>query len=172
MSRAAYFVGPHTGIGLGAAVATAAIDQAAKLWLLFVFDLAARGRVTITPFMDLVLVWNTGISYGLFQQDTVLGQWGLLAVKIVAVTLLWMWLARAGSALCALALGLIIGGGLGNGIDRLAHGAVADYVLLHVTAAGMDLRWYVFNIADAGVVVGVALLLYDSVFGGDAAKAP
>ena len=96
----------------------------------------------------------------------------MLGVKAVAVALLWIWLARAGSRLTAVALGLIIGGAIGNAIDRLAHGAVVDFVLFHVTTATWSFNWYVFNLADAAIVAGVAGLLYDSVFTHDAAKAP
>ena len=74
------------------------------------FELADRGAVTVAPFVDLVMTWNTGISYGWFQQEGPFGQWALLVLKAVAVALLWIWLARAGSRLPALALGLIIGG--------------------------------------------------------------
>ena len=115
---------------------------------------------------------NTGISFSLFPQVGPLGQWALVGVKTVAVMLLWIWLARAGSRLTALALGLIIGGAVGNAIDRVAYGAVADFVLLHVTTAGWSFRWYVFNLADVGIVAGVIGLLYDSLLGTDAAKAP
>src|SRR5215470_2488971 len=118
---AAVLRGPLTGFGLMAALATAAVDQAVKLWLLFGFDLGARGIVTLTPFLDLVLTWNTGISYGLFRQEGPFGQWALLALKAIAVVLLWIWLARAPSRLTALSLGLIIGGAVGNAIDRFAY---------------------------------------------------
>ncbi len=99
------FWGPLARLGLAAAVATALLDQAIKLWLLFVFDLQARGIVRLTPFLDLVLIWNRGISYGLFQQDGPLGQWVLLALTAIAVALLWIWLARSTSRLMVLALG-------------------------------------------------------------------
>jgi signal peptidase II len=168
----AYLYGPLTRLGLSAALATAATDQALKLWLLFVYDLGGRGRVPLGRFVDLVLAWNTGISYGLFRQESFTGQLVLLAIKAAAVVLLWIWLARAGSRLAALALGLIIGGAVGNAIDRVAYGAVADYVLLHVTVGGTRINWYVFNLADAGIVAGVIGLLYDSIFGQGAAKAP
>lgn len=165
--------GPLTRFGLAVALASAAVDQAVKLWLLFVFDLGARGIVTLTPFLNLVLAWNTGISFSLFPQDGPLGQWALLALKLIAVVLLWMWLARASTRLTAVALGLIIGGALGNAIDRLAYGAVADFVLFHVTTATFSFNWAVFNLADAAIVVGVAGLLYETLLGSpDAAKAP
>jgi signal peptidase II len=81
-------------------------------------------------------------------------------------------MARARNMLAALALGLIIGGAIGNAIDRLVHGAVVDFALLHVEIGGQDYMWYVFNLADAAIVAGVAALLYDSLFGVDAVKVP
>ena len=164
--------GPFTRWGLVAALLVAALDQTAKLWLLFVYDLAAKGPLRLTPFLDLVLTWNTGISYGWFQQDGPFGQWALLALKVMAVALLWIWLARAGSRLTALSLGLIIGGAVGNAIDRVAYGAVTDFVFFHVTTASWSFNWYVFNLADAAIVAGVMGLLYESVVGDRAVKAP
>src|SRR5437879_9744872 len=107
------FWGPLTRLGLAVGLATGAADQATKLWLLYVFDIRARIPVRITPFLDLVLVWNKGISYGLFQQEGAFGQWALLGIKAAAVGCLWIWLARAGSRLTAVALGLITGGAAG-----------------------------------------------------------
>ncbi len=172
MQPSATLWGPLTRLGLVMAVAACAVDQAVKLWLLFGFDLAHRGIVRLTPFLDLVLTWNTGISYGLFPQEGSLGRWLLLAAKIVAVALLWGWLARSRSGLTAASLGLIIGGAVGNAIDSLAYGAVADFVLFHVTTATYNFTWYVFNLADAAIVAGVLGLLYESFVPGHAAKAP
>ena len=149
-----------------------AFDQAIKLWLIFGYDLGHKGTVAVAPFVDFVLTWNTGISYGWFKQEGPLGQWALLALKVIAVALLVIWLARAGSRLMALALGLIIGGALGNAIDRLIHGAVADFVLFHVTTPQWTFNWYVFNLADAAIVAGVVGILYDSFIGERAVKAP
>jgi signal peptidase II len=154
--------GPLTRLGLLVAILIVAADQASKLWLLYVYDLGSRGAVPLIPFIDLVLVQNKGISYGLFQQESALGQWILLAVKAVAVVLLWAWLARATSRLVAVSLGLIIGGAIGNAIDRIAHGAVVDFVLFHISTASFEFNWYVFNLADAAIVAGVAGVLYDS----------
>jgi signal peptidase II len=128
--------------------------------------------VTVTPFLDLVLAWNTGISYGLFRQEGPLGQWLLLALKAIAVILLWIWLARATTRLTALSLGMIIGGAVGNAIDRYAYGAVADFVLFHITTADFSFKWYVFNLADVAIVAGVIGLLYETVIRGGAVKAP
>jgi signal peptidase II len=165
-------VSPLMRHGLLAAVATALVDQLVKLWLLFGFNLPAKEPVHLTPFVDLVMAWNTGISYGLFQHQGPLGQWVLLAVKAIAVVLLALWLARAHTQTAAVSLGLIIGGAIGNGIDRLTYGAVADFVLFHVQTAGWSFKWYVFNLADAAIVAGVAGLLYDSFHKESAAKAP
>ena len=160
-----YLYGPLTRLGLVAALVAGVADQALKLWLLFGFDLANRGLVRLTPFLDIVLAWNTGISYGLFPQDTDFGRYVLLALKLAAVVALWVWLALAESRLTAVALGLIIGGALGNAVDRLAYGAVADFVLFHITTPSFNFNWYVFNLADAAIVAGVAGLLYESFFG-------
>ena len=171
-ARPSYLWGPLTRLGLLTAMAAVAADQASKLWLLFGLDIAARQPVRLTSFFDLVLVWNRGISYGLFQQQGPAGQWALLGLKIIAVGLLWLWLARSASRLTALSLGLIIGGALGNAIDRLAYGAVADFALFHITTATWSFNWYVFNLADVAIVAGVAGLLYESLAGESVAKAP
>ena len=115
----AYAWGVLSALGLAVAAVTAVIDQAVKLWLVDVFDLGSREQVALTPFVNLVLTWNTGISYGLFPQESAFGQWALLAFKAVVVAFLWVWLARTQSRLGAVALGLIIGGAVGNAIDRL-----------------------------------------------------
>jgi signal peptidase II len=164
--------GRLTRLGVAVGLTTAAIDQATKLWLLYVFDIRARIPVRITPFLDLVLVWNKGISYGLFQQEGAFGQWVLLAIKAAAIALLWIWLARTGSRLTAVALGLITGGAVGNAIDPFVHEGVADFVLFHITTETIHFNWYVFNFADTAIVAGVAGLLYESLFRDSAAKAP
>ncbi len=170
--RTSSLSGPLTRFGLAAAAATCLLDQASKFYLLRVFDLAANGPVRLGPFFDFVLTRNTGISYGLFQTQGPIGQWVLLAVKVLAVVLLWVWLMRAHSRLTALALGLIIGGALGNAIDRLVYGWVADFVFFHISTAAWHFDWYVFNLADVAIVAGVVGLLYESLVGGHAAKAP
>jgi len=171
-ARASLLWGPLTPFALAVAVAAAAVDQAVKLWLLFAVDLPARGIVRLTPFLDLVLTWNTGISYGLFRQQGPLWQAVLLALKAIAVVLLWIWLARTTSRLAALSLGLIIGGAVGNAIDRFAYGAVVDFVLFHINTASFSFNWYVFNLADAAIVAGVVGLLFETLIGAGAAKAP
>lgn len=163
---------PRLRLGILAAIVALVLDQASKLWLLNVFDIARRGAVAVTPFFDLVLAWNTGISYGWFADSGETAQFVLIAVKIVAVIALVFWMTRAQSALATVALGLIIGGAIGNGIDRAAYGAVVDFVLLHAAIGGTTYSWYVFNVADAAIVAGVAGLLYDSFRAPPAVKAP
>jgi signal peptidase II len=160
------------GPGLIAALATLAIDQASKLWLLYVFDIGHRGTVKVTPFFDLVLAWNIGISFGWFQNDSVLAQSVLMLVKAAAVIALAIWMARSRTTLATIALGLIIGGAIGNAVDRIAYGAVVDFALFHVQIGQNVYNWYVFNLADAAIVAGVMALLYDSFWGLPAAKAP
>ena len=158
--------------GIIAAVVTLVADQASKLWLLNGFDLARRGVVKVTPFFDLVLAWNIGISFGWLQNDSQSAQIALMAVKVVAVIALAIWMARSHTRLATIALGLIIGGAIGNGIDRFAYGAVVDFALFHVEIGVNTYNWYVFNLADVAIVAGVAALLYDSFLGAPAVKAP
>jgi signal peptidase II len=162
----------HLRPGIIAAVAALALDQASKLWLLFVFEIARRGAVQVTPFFDLVLAWNVGISFGWFQSESPAAQIILMVIKAVAVIVLAIWMARSRTLLATVALGLIIGGAIGNAIDRFAYGAVVDFALFHVQIGGKAFNWYVFNLADVAIVAGVAALLYDSLLGVPAAKAP
>jgi signal peptidase II len=162
----------HLRPGVIAALAVLALDQASKLWLLFVFDLAHRGAVKVTPFLDLVLAWNVGISFGWFQNDSQVAQIILMLIKAVAVIVLAIWMARSRTLIATVALGLIIGGAIGNAIDRFAYGAVVDFALFHLQIGRKTFNWYVFNLADVAIVAGVAALLYDSFLGVPAAKAP
>jgi signal peptidase II len=149
--------GPWSGLGLSIAAATLAIDQAHKWWMMIVYRIQDKGRVTVTPFLDLVFVKNLGISYGIGAGS--IGQATLAVFALLAALALAVWLARgAHNRLMAGSLGMIIGGAVGNAIDRLHLGGVADFFLLH--ARGYS--WYVFNIADVAIVAGVLGLLYDS----------
>jgi signal peptidase II len=157
-----WFWGPLSPLGLGLAAIVVLIDQAHKAWMLYVYGIGGRGIVTLTPFFDLVLVWNRGISYGLFPQESTLGLLGLILFALVASLALAAWLARVTTRIAAAGIGLIIGGAIGNAIDRAVYGAVADFFSFHA----FGLEWYVFNIADVAIVAGVIGLLYDSLFGG------
>jgi signal peptidase II len=162
----------HLLFGLVVAALACAADQASKLYLLFVYDLPAHAPLRLGPFFDLVFTRNTGISYGLLQTQGVLGAVLLLGFKVIAVALLLVWLARASDRLTALSLGLIIGGAIGNAIDRLAYGWVFDFVFFHVRTQTWQFNWYVFNLADMAIVAGVIGLLYDSIRSERAVKAP
>jgi len=149
---------PAAILGFSAALVTLVLDQATKLYTLFVYDLPVKEPVDFGPFVRLIVVWNRGISYGLFQQSSDLGRWLLIGVSILAAIGLSVWIRRAAGRVLALSLGLIVGGALGNVIDRLAYGAVFDFIQLHWGSWS----WYVFNVADAAIVAGVFGLLYDS----------
>lgn len=166
-----YAWGPLTSFGLIVAGITCALDQVVKFWLLSALHPGGE-QIVVTPFLEFVLTWNTGISYGLFPQTGPIGPWALFAFKIVAVAFLWVWLARVSQRLTALSLGLVIGGAVGNAIDRLHWPGVLDFVFLHLDTASFNFRWYVFNLADVAICAGVAGLLYESLRRGDAAKVP
>ncbi len=150
--------GPLSTLGLTMAVLALTFDQAHKWWMLGPFSIQTKGKVTITPFFDLVLGWNKGISYGLFAQNSELGRFALIGLAVAISAALWFWLAQTLRPLTAAALGLVIGGALGNALDRVIHSAVADFFLLHA----FGYSWYIFNIADVAIVAGVGLLLYES----------
>lgn len=152
------FWGRYSALVFLIALVGVILDQATKLWLVYGFKLAVNGPVELLPVLDLVLVWNRGISYGLFEQNSDLGRWLLVGLTVAVTIGLWIWSARCQSKFVALALALVIGGAVGNGIDRLAFGAVVDFVHFHVGT----FSWYVFNLADVWIVAGVAGLLYDS----------
>ena len=109
-----------------------------------------------------MLALNVGISFGWFQNDNPVAQIALIIIKAVAVIVLAIWMARSRTLMATMALGLIIGGAVGNAIDRFAYGAVVDFALFHVQIGGKTYNWYVFNLADVAIVAGVAALLYDS----------
>ena len=147
-------------IGWLVAAASLVADQLSKNLLLYGLNFRALGpaaRIDVLPFMNLVMVWNRGVSYGLFQAGSFTGAAILVVFSLVAVAALSWWLLRANRRTVALGLGLVIGGALGNVIDRVLYGAVADF--FHFYAFGHD--WYVFNVADAAITVGVVVLLWD-----------
>jgi signal peptidase II len=146
-------------IGLVAVFVALLSDQLHKYWMLEIYGITEGRRVAITPFFDLTLVWNKGISYGLFRQEDSVGRYILIGFALVAAIFLAVWMVSAGSRLIALSLGLIVGGALGNVADRLfrAEKAVADFFSFHYG----DFYWYVFNIADVAIAIGVTGLLLD-----------
>jgi signal peptidase II len=161
--------GPWSRTAARVAAATFVLDQAHKWWMLGIYGIQQKGRVTLTPFLDLIFVKNTGISYSMFDQASYSWQLALVAFSVAASAGLWAWVSSGCTGLLmAVSLGLIIGGAVGNALDRALIGGVADFFSLHA----FGYYWYVFNIADVAIVAGVAGLLYDSFMGSrkDAAK--
>ena len=150
-------------LGLVIAVLAAALDQATKLGVLRYFGEAGCGghRATVTPFLDLVVTCNRGVSFGLFNGGAGMNAvvFSLVAAAVVAILILW--LARVRSGFLAAAIGLVIGGAIGNVIDRVRLGGVVDFLYFH---AG-SWYWPAFNLADSAICVGVAAMLLDGLFG-------
>ena len=147
-----------TLLGLVAAIGVLVADQVSKWWVLDVIRLPDIGQIVLLPVLNLTMVWNRGVTFGLL---TGFGQWShllLATVALAVVAALGVWLRRAESRLVATALGAIVGGALSNVIDRLRFGAVVDFIHAHVG----PWSWYVFNLADAAIVCGVAALVLDS----------
>lgn len=153
---AAYF---RYGLLMAALIAVA--DRLSKWAILYWVDLPAKRSITVTPFFDLTMVWNPGISYGLLPANSFWAIAILVTFACVVVVALTVWLARIEHHLLAVAIAIIIGGAVGNAYDRVVYGAVADFMSLHA----FGYYWYVFNVADIAIVVGVVLLIWDSVFG-------
>lgn len=135
-----------------------ALDQASKQWVLERLLFAER-PISVLPFLDITLVWNRGVSYGLFQQSGT-GRWVLVLVTLGATVALAAWMLRTPRLRLRLSLALVVGGAVGNLIDRTAFGAVVDFVHLYYG----DFSWYVFNVADAAIVFGVVGLLVDGLW--------
>ena len=150
----------YTWLGIVSALIVLAADQGSKYWILNGLDLPQRGNVRLLPVLDLTMVWNRGVTFGLLNG---FGAWGSVVLAVAAlaiVALLGFWLRHAPNRITAIALGAIAGGAVGNVIDRLRFGAVVDFIHAHIGRWS----WYVFNVADASIVCGVAALLILSQF--------
>lgn len=156
-------------IGAGLAVLIIALDQATKLWILNGLGFLEGGPGTrievLDPWFNLTMVWNRGVSFGLFAAESLWTRLMLIGFSLAIASVIAFWLTRAERLLQALAFGLIIGGAIGNVIDRIAYGAVADFL----DFSGL---WfpYVFNIADAAISIGVAGLILDVITNGSERK--
>ncbi len=148
-------------LGLWIAVIVLVADQISKWWIVSTVMMPPR-VIPVTSFFNLVMGWNRGVSFGLFNSDSPLNDWVLPVVALVIVGFLLVWLIRAEKPLMALALGMVIGGAIGNLIDRFHYGAVADFLDFHM--AGY--HFPAFNVADAGISVGALFLVVDSLFSG------
>lgn len=148
--------------GALAVILTILFDQLSKWWILTVV-MNPPQRIPLTDFFSLVLVFNRGVSFGLFSNAPGWASWALIVFAILIAAALIIWMYRADSRLLGLALGLVAGGALGNVIDRLAYGAVVDFLDFHVGTW----HWPAFNVADSAITVGVGLLILDSLKSGD-----
>ncbi len=140
----------------------AAVDQLHKWYMLEVVGIAMRPPVEVTGFFNLVMVWNRGVSFGMFSQGDELSRWALTALAAVICVVLFVWLARTPSRFLMWVVALVAGGAAGNIIDRVRFGAVADFFDFHLGG----FHWPAFNIADSLIFIGVALLVLDSIVGG------
>ena len=145
--------------GLSLAALVILLDQLTKYWVTNIIMLPPR-IIPVTPFFNLVLGHNRGISFGFFDGNSPLNQWLLSLVALAITAALVIWLARIDKPWVAVALGLIIGGAIGNVIDRLADGAVVDFLDFHWG----EHHWPAFNVADTGITMGAAALILDSLF--------
>ncbi len=146
------------GVALG--FATLILDQVSKWWIITEV-MNPPTVITVTPFFNLVLGLNTGVSFGMFGGGAEFGRWMLSALALAIATALGVWLWRVHKPWLAAALGMIIGGAIGNVIDRVRVGAVVDFLDFHVSGY----HWPAFNVADMGISVGAAILIIDSLFG-------
>ena len=144
-------------LGGFAAIGVLLFDQASKYWVLDVLHLPDLGSIAVVPLLNLTMVWNRGITFGLLTAESSWGGVALAGVALGVVAALGVWLWRAERGVVAVALGAVAGGAIGNVIDRARFGAVVDFIHLHA----MGWSWYVFNVADAAIVCGVAALVID-----------
>ena len=147
--------------GAIAAVLVVVVDLVTK-WSILELLAERPGGIEVTPFLNVVLVMNRGVSFGLIPIQAAWGPWLFAGVAAVIVAILMVWLARADGTLLAVAIGLVIGGAIGNVVDRIRYGGVIDFLDFHLG----PYHWPAFNAADSAIVVGVAALLFVNLFGG------
>lgn len=147
--------------GLGMLFLIFLLDQISKYCILNIVNLPQKGSIPVIPFFNFTMVWNRAITFGMLGQ---FGSWGSAIFSVSAFVIaasLFIWMIRARKIWVIMSLGAIVGGALGNILDRLRFGAVVDFIHFHV--AGWS--WYVFNVADSAIVCGVIILLMDAFFG-------
>jgi signal peptidase II len=148
--------------GFALAAAVFAADQASKLWAIGLLDRPDAPRIELTPFLALTMSWNRGIAYTMLHSDSGFGRYALAGLALAASLVLGWLLWRAKTMLTTAAFGCLIGGALGNALDRLTHGAVADFLYFHTPFWAGPFANYVFNFADAAIFAGAVLLIYES----------
>lgn len=147
----------HWRAGALLALLVAGLDQASKWWIVTSVMVPER-QIEVTSFFNVVMVWNRGITFGLFGNSPGTTRWILIGVSLVIVVILAVWMWRVSQAWVAGALGAVIGGAVGNIVDRIHYGAVADFLDFHLG----QWHWPAFNLADSAIVVGVAILMLDA----------
>ncbi len=135
-------------------------DQLSKWWVVAKLMQPPRA-IEVTPFFNLVMVWNKGVTFGMFNTASSWTRWGFTGLALAIVVALLLWLRKVERRWLAASIGLVIGGALGNVIDRVRYGAVADFLDFHIRGY----HWPAFNVADSAITVGVALLLIDAWLG-------
>lgn len=145
-------------LGLAVALLVLSADQASKWWVLARLHLPDLGSVAVMPLLNLTMVWNHGVTFGLLTSEGRFAPYLLGGTALLVVAALMIWLRRTTSRLVAIAVGAVAGGAIGNVIDRLRYGAVVDFIHLHA----FGYSWYVFNVADASIVCGVAALMIET----------
>jgi signal peptidase II len=146
------------GLGLVIALVVIVLDQASKAWIVgFFSERGGEPVAVLAPFFNFVLTGNRGMSFGLFNNNDAMNTAVFTVLAAVIVIALLVWMRRANNSVIRLALGMIIGGAIGNVIDRLTRGAVVDFLDFHLG----NWHWYAFNVADAAICLGVIALLLD-----------
>jgi len=148
--------------GLLTAIIVLAADQASKWWVLHGLHLEQVGQIVLLPVLNFTMVWNRGVTFGLLTGDSAGAHLALSVFALAVVIVLGVWLARTTRFVIAIPVGAIAGGALGNVADRLHYGAVVDFIQAHA----FGYSWYVFNVADAAIVCGVAALVIDNLLPG------
>jgi signal peptidase II len=150
--------------GILIAILVTTLDQAHKYYMIEILDIA-NNEYAVTSFFHMVMVWNHGISFGMFQNPGD-GKYILIVLALAICGIMLVWLKNSSDKLSMWAIGFIIGGAIGNVIDRLNYGAVADFFYFHYQNFG----WPAFNIADIAVFLGAAMICIQSIFFNDEAK--
>jgi len=155
---------PRSTLALGLRLATfvLVLDQASKWWMVY-HVMNPPKVIEVAPFFNIVMAWNKGVSFGMFSSESPWNAWVLSSIAVIVSIALTVWLARNKDRMIGMSLGVIIGGAIGNAIDRFHWGAVADFLDFHA----MGYHWPAFNVADMAITLGAALLIFDSLFGGE-----
>jgi signal peptidase II len=154
----------HVWQGLVLAALVAALDQLSK-WIIVAHVMNPPVPIEVTSFFNLVLAHNRGVSFGMFAAGSELGKWILVGLALIISGFLVRWLFQSSSPFSIIALGLILGGAVGNVIDRVLIGAVVDFLDFHAFGT----HWPAFNVADTTIFLGAAGLIFESFLSKDEA---